>query len=235
MKRHTFFLKTAAICSILGALTTALLIFLPNPVASDAAAKALLSKNSLYLTKKWILFLHPQVNFIASMGLALMLWKKYPTRMILGLFFLMVWAYSEMSQQALIIDGLNNFWRPGYLNAPNADSKQLFQTLIEGAKGFSSSQYFLIIYGFGIGSFLFGLALVMEPGLGRLIGISLLLIGIFSIAAFGMYYLGFGSLSKIINGWYQWVYAYLQPLVRIAIGYWIFVRIKWYLKQEDKS
>ena len=59
--------KVAGVCSFLGAVTTALLIFLPNPEAADFQAQAELAHNSLYLAKLWILFLHPQVNLIASL------------------------------------------------------------------------------------------------------------------------------------------------------------------------
>ena len=72
------FLKVAAICSFLGALTTVLLIFLPNPVATDFQSQTLLFDNKLYIAKLWILFIHPQVNIIASLGIAYILLKKYP-------------------------------------------------------------------------------------------------------------------------------------------------------------
>ena len=91
------FLKLAAICSFLGALTTALLIFLPNPEVTDFDSRVQLHRNSLYLTKLWILFLHPQVNFIASLGIVYLFFRKYPLQMILGTLFLGVWAYTEMS------------------------------------------------------------------------------------------------------------------------------------------
>ena len=104
------FLKVAAICSFLGALTTALLIFLPNPEAIDFESRTLLYQNKLYLGKLWILFVHPQVNIIASLGIAWLLFKRYPLQIILGTLFLLIWAYTEMSQQALLIDSLNQIW-----------------------------------------------------------------------------------------------------------------------------
>ncbi|WP_411029679.1 hypothetical protein [Spongiimicrobium sp. 3-5] len=218
---QTLFLKTAAICSFLGALTTTLLIFLPNPSASDFESSIMLHQNGLYIGKLWILFIHPQVNILASLGIAFLLYKKYPFQIIIGTLFLIAWAYTEMSQQALLIDSLNQIWRPGYLHAADETSKNTFFTLIKAADGISDSKYFLVIYGFGLGSLLYGLAFVKENGLSKWIGGALVSIGLFSLFSFGRYYLGLSFLNPIVDGWYQWIYPYLQPIVRIAIGIWI--------------
>ncbi len=225
-KKLETFLKATAICSFLGALTTTLLIFLPNPEAPDFETRASLYNNALYLSKLWILFIHPQVNILAAFGIAYLLFKKYPLHIVFGTLFLLVWAYTEMSQQSLLIDTLNQIWRPGYIKADNEVSKNMFTTLIKAASGISDSKYFLVIYGFGVGSFLYGLAFVRENGLGKWIGISLIFIGILSLSSFLRYYLGLNSLNGIVNWSYEWIYSYLQPLVRIAIGIWILKEIK---------
>lgn len=136
------FLKIAAICSFLGALTTTLLIFLPSAVGTDFEARVQLHTNGLYLSKLWILYIHPQVNIIATLGIGFLLFKKYPFSIIVGTLFLSIWAYTEMSQQAILIDALNQFWRPGYLSATNDTDKLMYTTLITGATGISDSKYF---------------------------------------------------------------------------------------------
>ncbi len=216
------FLKVAAICSFLGATTTALLIFLPNPPAADFEAQALLHQNPLYLFKKWLLFLHPQVNFIASLGIGVLLFRKYPLSIILGTLFLFIWAYTEMSQQALLIDALNQLWRPSYVAATDEVAKNTFSTLIKAAEGISDSHYFLVIYGFGLGCLFYSFAFISEMGWEKWIGYALLFIGILSLLSFGRYYLGLDFLSPIVNWSYTWIYPYLQPAVRVAIGVWIF-------------
>jgi len=220
------FLKVAAICSILGALTTVLLIFLPNPAADDFESQTQLFNNSLYLTKLWILFIHPQLNIIASLGIAFIFFKKYPLQIILGTFFLFIWAFSEMSQQALLIDTLNQIWRPGFIGADTTASKNMFETLIKAANGISDSKYFLVIYGFGMGSLFYGWAFLKEQGMPRWIGGALLFIGVLSLTSFSSYYLNMDFFSSWVNWIYQWIYPYLQPLVRIAIGLWIYLEVK---------
>lgn len=222
---YTNFLKFAAICSVLGAITTILAIFLPTPETTGVDSKALLHQNILYLSKLWILFIHPQVNIIASLGIASLLLHKKPLQIIVGTFFLIIWAYTEMSQQALLIDALNQYWRPGYLGAENETIKTTFLILIEGVNGISDSKYFLVIYGFGLGSMLYGFAFITELGIGKWIGTALIFIGLLTVLSFIRYYLGVAFLSPVVNWCYEWIYPYLQPLVRIAIGVWIYKQI----------
>lgn len=221
MKNKTSFLQLAAICSFAGALTTGLLIFLPTPAAADFESRALLHQNNLYLARLWILFLHPQFNFIAALGIALVLFRKHLVTMVIGTMFLFVWAYTEVTQQALLIDALNQYWRPGYLAATDEASRAMFRTLIEGAGAMSDSHYFLVLYGFGLGSLLYGLAFWKEEGYGKWLGVALVFIGLLSISSFGRYYLGLDFLSPAVDGAYTWIYPYLQPAVRIGLGLWL--------------
>ncbi|WP_347924312.1 hypothetical protein [Pontimicrobium sp. SW4] len=226
MEQNKTFLRATAICSFLGALTTILLIFLPNPETFSFETRTLLYNNNLYLSKLWILYIHPQVNILAIFGIAYLILKKYPLQIIFGTFFLLIWAYSEMSQQSLLIDTLNQIWRPGYIEANDGVTRSIFKTLINAANGISDSKYFLVIYGFGIGTLLYGLAFIHEKGLGKWIGISFIFIGILSLSSFLRYYLGLDTLTGIVNWCYEWIYSYLQPLVRIALGVWILKSIK---------
>jgi hypothetical protein len=226
LKKSTdIFLWIAAACSLLGAVTTALLIFLPISEAVDFESRVMLHADSFYMARHWILFLHPQFNFIASLGIAYLLIMRFPWQMILGTVFLFIWAYTEMSQQALLIDSLNQIWRPGHFMALDEMSRFEYKVLISAAEGISDSKYFLLLYGFGLGSLLYGLAMIFLKGLGRAIGIGLIFIGILSLTAFTLYYMGFQSAEGIVYWSYQWIYPYLQPLVRIGIGVWIGLNI----------
>lgn len=215
-----------AVCSILGATTTALLIFLPAVEALDFESRVQLYQNKLYVTKLWILFFHPQFNTMASLGVFVLLFRKYPLQIIPGTLFLLVWFYSEMAQQAFLIDALNQMWRPGYIEAADEITLNINRTLIHGATGLSDSKYFLVIYGFGLGSLLYGLAFVQEQKMGKWIGLSLIFIGILSLFSFLRYYLNLDFLSPYVDWSYTWIYPYLQPVVRIVIGVWIFNKIR---------
>lgn len=221
---YTSFFRVAAICSLLGATTTALLIFLPQTPAQGFEAQVLLHQNQLYLAKLWILFLHPQFNLVASLGLGVLLFRTKPWAVIIGTFFLVCWAYTELRQQAYLIDALNQMWRPSYLAEAQEDQQQMYRTLIEGMRGINDSHYFVVIYAFGMGSLLFGWAMLTEQNWGKYLGWSLLFIGLLSLASFGRYYLGAYFLNPVVDFSYRWIYPYLQPLVRIGIAAWIFER-----------
>ena len=220
------FLYIAAACSFLGAITTLLLIFLPVPQAEGFQHSILLYKDKLYNWKLWILFLHPQFNFIACLGAAYLLLRKYPAEIIIGSFFLLVWSYTEMSQQVLLIDALNSYWRPGFLDADDSMSRNIYLTMIKGSDGISDSQYFLLLYGFGMGSLFYGLAFMREQDWAKYLGMALIFIGALSLCSFLRYYLGLEQLSGTVDWLYKWVYSFLQPLVRIALGIWLLLAIK---------
>lgn len=217
------FFTVAAVCSVLGATTTALLIWLPTFTTDNFDTNVLLFKNTVYINKLWILFLHPQFNILASLAIFLLLVRKYPLQAIPGLLFLLIWSYTEMSQQAFLIDALNQMWRPDYLAATDDTIKIMNKTLIHGASAISDSKYFLVLYGFGMGSLLYGLAMIQEQKLGRIIGVISLLIGVLSLCSFVRYYAGLSSLTPYVDWVYTWGYPWLQPLVRILMGIWIYI------------
>ena len=180
----------------------------------------------LYLYKRWILFFHPQFAFLASLGAASILFRKAPALTVFSVFFLAVWAVTEMTQQAYIIDALNQYWRPGYLNSVDVEQKEAFRTMIVGFDGISDSQYFLLLYGFGVGSCLLGLAFFEKKYLEWGISVSMVFIGVLSLGSFLRYYAGLEGLSPLINWIYANIYGVLQTGVRIALGVWLWLNGK---------
>lgn len=214
--------KIGAVCSVASAITTATLMYGPNPPVADTfEATQALHADTLYMMKKWVLFLHPQFAFIAAVATAFLTFRKAPTATITGLIFLWIWAYTEMSQQAYLIDALNQYWRPAFQTATSED-KQVWTTLIKGSTAVSDSYYFLLIYGFALGSFIFGFALQKQKGAGLIIGPVTSLIGLMSLMAFLSYYAGFSFLSGIVSNWYEWLYGPLQISVRLGLGWWLY-------------
>ncbi len=215
------FLKLASICSFLGAITTILLIYLPNPSTESLEAQAALHSNNLYIGKLWILFMHPQFNVIAVMGIAVLFIKKYPEYIIPGTLAILVWGFTEMMQQAFMIDTVNQIWRPGFLNEVDGIQKSAMQSNLSAVNGIWDFMYFLIIFGFGLGTLLMGLALIRSDQLACWIGFGFIFIGILSLSSFLRYYVGLTFLSKPVDWVYTWIYGVLQPLVRIVLGVWL--------------
>lgn len=220
------FLKVASICSFLGAITTILLIYLPNPSAAGLEAQAALHTNNLYMAKLWILFLHPQFNVLAVMGIAALFINKYPEFIIPGTLAILVWGFTEMMQQAFMIDTVNQIWRPEFLTEPDGIQKTTVETKLSAVSGIWDFMYFLIIFGFGLGTLLMGLVLIKSDQLARWIGLGFIFIGILSLSSFLRYYVGLSFLSKPVDWVYTWIYGVLQPLVRIALGIWLWRKAK---------
>ena len=215
------FIKLASICSFLGALTTILLLYLPSPSAIGFEAEAALHSNNLYISKLWILFFHPQFNFIATLAIAILFLKKYPEYIIPGTLAILVWGFTEMMQQAFMIDTVNQIWRPGFLNEVDGIQKSAMQSNLSAVNGIWDFMYFLIIFGFGLGTLLMGLALIRSDQLACWIGFGFIFIGILSLSSFLRYYVGLTFLSKPVDWVYTWIYGVLQPLVRIVLGVWL--------------
>lgn len=232
MTAKSQYLIISAVCAIFSALTTTILMYGPSAAIPEAfEATQALHSNTLHTYKNWILFFHPQFAFIAALGAAAILYNKAPAYTAIGIFYLAVWALTEMTQQAYLIDALNQIWRPAYLAADAADKAQ-WRTIIEGLAGITDTLYFVLIYGFGLGSLVFGLAFLKQGDFAQVIGALTSLIGFMSLVAFTYYYAGAAPLGNIIHGWYDWIYGPLQIGVRLALGIWLWRQATLYKRPD---
>jgi hypothetical protein len=212
----------AAVASLCSAVTTAILVYGPDATAADdVVSQARLHADWLYLYKRWILFFHPQFAFIASIGIAFALFARRPVCIAAGLFYLLLWTVTEMTQQAFVIDALNQYWRPGLLGAADTTERAAYETLLKGFTGISDSQYFVLLFGFGIGTTFFGFAFLKTDALGNAIGGMLLFIGLLSLTSFAGYYAGLSAVTPFTSWVYTNIYGVIQTGVRIAIGVWL--------------
>jgi len=219
------YLKVASICSILGAITTILLIYLPGPTAKGFEAEAALHLNFLYMFKLWVLFTHPQFNVIATIGITVLFIKKYPEFVIPGTLAILIWGFTEMAQQAFMIDAVNMIWRPEYLKEVNEINKTALHTQLSGVGAIWDTMYFLVKYGFGLGTLLMGIVLVKAKKLALWIGSANILIGTTMLMAFTADYLGLKFFLLPVDWFYDWIYPVLQPAVRITLGIWLWKQI----------
>src|SRR5262245_38616921 len=110
-------LKVAAVCSIIGAATTLILVLIDVPEAATFDDKIKLHENPKYMGKLWIFFFHPQLNLMAALGILTLLFRKKPALVVPGFLFIAIWAVTEAAQYAFTIDAINQYWRAGYLKA----------------------------------------------------------------------------------------------------------------------
>jgi len=104
--------------------------------------------------------------------------------------------------------------------------------MLKGFDGISNSLYFVLLFGFGIGTFLFGLAFLSTKFIETCIGISLIFIGVLSLTAFLGYYAGLSSITVVTDWIYAYWYGVVQIGVRIALGAWLWLSAVRFADQE---
>lgn len=211
-------MKVAAISSMVSAVTTLLLIFLPNiyPPPQDFADRIALTENPWFQLRAWTYYVHPFLCFVAAVGI----WRI--TRLhdrglaLLGLFAIAVWAYTEALQQALTNVGAGWNWFPAYAGA-DAAGRALIEERWQMFFGLWDGLYFLLLTGFLLAHLLFGLVLARSKGVDRIAGVGLLAVAALSLLNFSAGYGGPAWTGAVAGV----AYPLLQPAVRFGLGLWI--------------
>jgi hypothetical protein len=226
MHTKKFFIMVG-ICSLLSAIGVLLLAYLPSPEIDGFEAQVMLYTNEIYLLKLWISFFHHQLAGIAIIGIVVVLYKKYPELIIRGALFYFMWAFTEIAQQAYMIDAVNQILRPQYSNATDEATKAVLKTHLLGVNAVWDTMYFIYIYGLALGSILLGVGLTKSDKLGRWLGYSFIFLGLFNFAYFIRWYVpGMEHLSPPTEWLLANVLPHLQPIVYVALGVWLFQQSK---------
>jgi hypothetical protein len=211
------FYRFAAVCSLLSAVTTLLLIFLPElfAPAPDFAARMGRIHEVAYLLRSWIYLLHPFLVFTAALGLALALRLHAPVRVLFGMLGFLLWAFNEAGQQTLTLFAFDH-WRAAW---EGADETQRATIRINAAMydGLWDGMYALLLIGFAIGNACVGWVLVERQGLARVAG-ALMLAAVLLTLALLAREIGFPVFPGAVL---DWSYPAIQPLGRTLIGIWL--------------
>ncbi len=213
---HRFY-RTAAVCSVLSAVTTLLLIFLPGFFAAADGFEGRMARvyDPVYQLRSWVYLVHPFIVLMAALAVAVRLRGHRPALAVVGLLAMVLWAFTEAAQQGLTLFAFDK-WRVAFATADAAMRAQI-QTLTMMYDGLWDGMYFVLLIGFAIGNLCLGIALLRFPGLARVVGA-------FFIAAF---LLTFSIIAGELR-WFalpdplaSWSYPAIQPLGRTLIGVWL--------------
>src|SRR5689334_5493446 len=118
MKFDVSFYRAAAVCSVLSALTTLALIYLPDfYLPGDGFERRMSVVNDpAYKLRAWIYFFHPFIVFMASLGAAMRLRSTHSAPALIGLLGFLLWSFTEAGQQTLTLFAFDR-WRSEYQNA----------------------------------------------------------------------------------------------------------------------
>lgn len=217
MKIDAKFFRVAAGCSFLSALTTLLLIFLPDwfAPAPDFAARMARVHEGAYILRSWVYLLHPFLVFTAALGLALAVMRRTPVLAIAGLAGFLLWAFTEAGQQTLTLFAFDR-WR-GAWAAADENTRQVIRINAAMYDGLWDGMYALLLIGFALGNACLAAALLRTDRLGSITGAFMLM----AFALTCVLFLGEIGWRLLPEPALHWAYPAIQPLGRILIGLWL--------------
>lgn len=212
------FYKAVAACSVVSAVTTLGLIFLPGmmPPADEFAARMARVNDPVYRLYAWVYFVHPFLVTAAALGVAMRLRREAASLVVPGLLAFLLWGATEASQQAMTIFAFNP-WRLAWL-AGDPVVRATMEARTAFYDGLWNAMYFLLLVGFLIANALYAAAMVKKPGLSRTVGI---LYAAAAVLTFQIIVVEVGGPQLLPDALDFWVYPLIQPLARTLIGVWL--------------
>jgi hypothetical protein len=213
------FVRLAAICALLTAVTTLAVHWLPElwNNATTFEARLLLRHNPIYLGRLWAVLLHCVLVVISMAAIPALLRGTARLTAIFGLGAFVLFAFVEMLRTSLVIFALNRSWRAGYELARADSERAAFRQAIESFSGINDALFFLFLLAFTAGLFCYGSVLLPTRGLDRAMAWLFLTWGILNLPGVVGTIVGQESLAAPFG----WVGCYFQPIARLLIGLWL--------------
>ena len=211
------FYRVAAVCSLLSAVTTLLLIFLPDLFApvNDFAGRMARVHEGAYRLRAWVYLLHPFLVFTAALGLALAVRDRAPVLALAGGLGFALWAFTEAGQQTLTLFAFDR-WRMAWDTADET-LRQAIRIHTAFYDGVWDAMYMLLLIGFAIGNVCLGCALWGGRGLARGLSAFLWAASLLTVVLF----VGELGVRWVPEPVLSWAYPAIQPLGRALIGIWL--------------
>jgi hypothetical protein len=211
------FLRLAAVCSALSAITTLMLIFLPEFYSSAQSFDARMARvhESAYRLRAWAYLLHPFITLTAALGIAFVIRHRAPVLALVGMLGFTWWAFTEASQQTLTLFAFDR-WRMAYDVADEA-ARATIRINAAMYDGIWDGMYALLLIAFAIGNVCLGAALLSGDALARVVAGFMLAACVLTILLF-INEIGISLLPEPVL---EWMYPAIQPLGRLLIGVWL--------------
>jgi hypothetical protein len=213
-----YFYRAAAVASVLSAVTTLLLIFLPSfyGPAEGFEGRMWRVKDPAYQVRAWVAFIHPFLATYAAIALAVRLRDKAAGLALMGGLAYLVWGVVEVVQQALGLVAFNP-WRLAWLAGdPQVREEMLVRTALYD--GIYDALYIVILTAIILGSACFSLLCWQSDTLSRTISVFYFLVVPLSCYFF---FTSMGGREFLPESLVFWFYPLTQPLARTLIGVWL--------------
>jgi hypothetical protein len=222
------FYQTAAVASVISAVTTLGLIFLPYfyhgtlgmvPTFEDNIRRI---HDPAYTGRLWIYFFHPFFVATAALGIAMRKRREAAGLVVPGFLLFCLWAFTEMLQQAISLVANHYTWRMTYKTS-SPEMQQMIQSQMFGFEAIWNGMYMLLLVGFIGANLLYSRAMsgpsLLERAL-RWMFLAAAVLSIFNwISVFPLrpFQMVTSSMDRVLT----WVYPLLQPLARTLVGVWL--------------
>lgn len=211
------FYRTAAVASVISAVTTLGLIFLPNFFAPAEGFEGRMARvhDPAYQLRSWVYLVHPFITLMAALAVAVRIRNFRPGLAVVGLLSMSLWAFTEAAQQGMTLFAFDK-WRMAFATADETMRSQI-ETLTILYDGLWDGMYFVLLIAFAIGNLCLGAALLRLTGLGRVVGGFFVAASLLTISLIWRE-IGWGALPEPLA---SWSYPAIQPLGRTLIGVWL--------------
>jgi len=226
MKLAPSFYRSVALSSFLSAVTTLLLIYLPDFYRAADGFEGRMARvhDPAYVVRSWVYLVHPFITFAAALGVALRIRTLRSVAAIVGVAGFALWASNEALQQTMTLFAFDK-WRAAYFAADEA-TRAIIRANVALYDGLWDAFYFVLLLGFSIGNSALGIGLLRAGhGVTRVVGCFFLAAVVLTVLT---------NIAPELQWWTvpeplaQWSYPAIQPLGRTLIGLWL-----WSAAYED--
>jgi hypothetical protein len=211
------FLRFAAACAVLSALTTFGVHLFPNlyPAPATFEAQVALHANPIWVFRLWWVLVHILLVLISMWGFAGVKLRTAAGPVGIGLMGFLLFGFAEFVRVSFSLFALRA-WRAQYAAAGEEAAREALRTLLEAWPGINRSLFFLLAFGFLLGNLFYGIATRSGEGLEKGVGAVLLLWSAISLAGILNDYGGVSFLALP-----EWLSVTFQPAARVLVGIWL--------------
>ena len=166
------FLRFAAVCAAITALTTLAIHLMPHLWADVGTFEKQLDlrNRGLYLTRLWIVLIHCLLVVVSMYAVCLLSVRAQPGWAGLGFLAFFVFALTEIFRTSLALFALNRTWRTRYAANPDPEARGSIRAMIEAFSGVNDALFFIFIVAFFLGLLCYGVALATGKTSDRAMG-----------------------------------------------------------------
>ncbi|MFD0861819.1 hypothetical protein ACFQ1M_06340 [Sungkyunkwania multivorans] len=220
--QYRSFLWLAIICCLLSVITTVGIhssLFDLGDLSAEERIR--LFENSTYMMTRFWIIAHCLFVLISMLGFLFIQYKKSPGFTVLGFVFFAVFSFTEIFRQMFVLFYMNNL-RRSYLETDDIAVQQMIQINIDHAGLIGYALFGLFIVAFALGNIFYGISLLNNSRLDRILAYLLLVWGVGNLIAFGNEF----WMSETVGQSIELFSIIYQPIMRLLIGLWMLHKLR---------